>query len=146
MFSEASVSHSVQRGWGLPMGGCIRGGGVLPTGGGLPNPPILNLVAVTAVVRTHPTGMHSSCIKLNNITRMHSSRMHTARSSSCPGGVSTRHPPGSRPPGPGTPREQTPPDQALPREQTPPGSRHPPVDRITDACENITLPQLRCGR
>ena len=22
----------------------------------------------------------------------------------------------------------------------------PPVDRITDACENITLPQLRCGR
>ena len=24
---------------------------------------------------------------------------------------------------------------------------HPrPVDRITDACENITLPQLRCGR
>ena len=23
---------------------------------------------------------------------------------------------------------------------------HPPVNRITDACENITLPQLRCGR
>ena len=22
----------------------------------------------------------------------------------------------------------------------------PPVDRITDACENIALPQLRCGR
>ena len=22
----------------------------------------------------------------------------------------------------------------------------PPVDRITDACKNITLPQLRCGR
>ena len=22
----------------------------------------------------------------------------------------------------------------------------PPVDRITNACENITLPQLRCGR
>ena len=22
----------------------------------------------------------------------------------------------------------------------------PPVDRMTDACENITLPQLRCGR
>ena len=22
----------------------------------------------------------------------------------------------------------------------------PPVNRITDACENITLPQLRCGR
>ena len=28
----------------------------------------------------------------------------------------------------------------------PPWSRHPPVNRITDACENITLPQLRCGR
>ena len=22
----------------------------------------------------------------------------------------------------------------------------PPVNRITDACKNITLPQLRCGR
>ena len=22
----------------------------------------------------------------------------------------------------------------------------PPLDRMTDACENITLPQLRCGR
>ena len=29
----------------------------------------------------------------------------------------------------------------------PPGNHaHPPVDRITDACENITLPQLSCGR
>ena len=32
----------------------------------------------------------------------------------------------------------------------PPGGsachRHPPVDRITDACKNITLAQLRCGR
>ena len=67
--------------------------------------------------------------------------MRTARSSSRPGGVSTMHPPGS-----GTP---TPPDQAPPRDQAPPypGIRHPPpVDRITDACENITLPQLRYGR
>ena len=23
---------------------------------------------------------------------------------------------------------------------------YPPVNRMTDACENITLPQLRCGR
>ena len=23
---------------------------------------------------------------------------------------------------------------------------HPPVNRITDVCENITFPQLRCGR
>ena len=30
----------------------------------------------------------------------------------------------------------------LPDRDPPP----PPVNRITDACENITLPQLRCGR
>ena len=23
---------------------------------------------------------------------------------------------------------------------------HPPVNRMTDRCKNITLPQLRCGR
>ena len=23
--------------------------------------------------------------------------------------------------------------------------RHPPVNRMTDRCKNITLPQLRCG-
>ena len=80
------------------------------------------------------------------ITRMHSSRMRTARSSSRPGGVSispprTRHPPQSRHP----PPEQTPPrDQAPPL--PPPRSRHPPVDRMTDTCENITLPQLCWGR
>ena len=67
-------------------------------------------------------------------------------------------PPGT-PPGPGTPLDQASPDQAPPHtwqpprnQATPPGAdpprtRHPhPVDRITDACENITLPQLRCGR
>ena len=27
-----------------------------------------------------------------------------------------------------------------------PNTPSPPVDRVTDACENITLPQLRCGR
>ena len=32
----------------------------------------------------------------------------------------------------------------VPGECTCPGT--PPRDRITDACENITLPQLRCGR
>ena len=53
--------------------------------------------------------------------------------------------PGGSPPG-------TPPDQAHPPGTRSPGSRHPlrsrhlPVDRITDACENITLPQLCCGR
>ena len=25
-------------------------------------------------------------------------------------------------------------------------ARHPSVDRMTDRCKNITLPQLRCGR
>ena len=34
--------------------------------------------------------------------------------------------------------------QAPPPEQAPPPL--PPLNRITDACENITLPQLRCGR
>ena len=34
-----------------------------------------------------------------------------------------------------------------PQPCTPPSNQAcPPVDRITDACENITLPQLRCGR
>ena len=33
-----------------------------------------------------------------------------------------------------------------PSNHTPPATMHPPVDRITDAYENITLPQLRCGR
>ena len=28
----------------------------------------------------------------------------------------------------------------------PPATHAPPVNRITDACENITLQQLRCGR
>ena len=25
-------------------------------------------------------------------------------------------------------------------------ARYPPVNRMTDGCKNITLPQLRCGR
>ena len=86
-------------------------------------------------------------------TRMHSSRMHTACSSGHPGGSPpgtpleqipprTRHPlfPAYQAPllGPGTPPpEQTP---LPPRD---PGPAPPPVNRITDACKNITLPQLR---
>ena len=58
--------------------------------------------------------------------------MRTARSSSRPGGLH-QAPREQTPPRPGTPPPE---DQAHP----------PPVDRITDACENITLPQLRCGR
>ena len=82
--------------------------------------------------------------------------MRTARSSSHPGGGLHQHPP----PGADTPPwDQTPPraDTSPPGadtawEQTSPGSRHPPgadtppVNRITDVCKNITLPQLRCGR
>ena len=53
-------------------------------------------------------------------TRMYSSRMRTARSSSRPGHVSTRHPLGAgTPPGPGTLRARP------PRSRHPPGTRHP---------------------
>ena len=77
-------------------------------------------------------------------TRMHSSRMRTARSSSrLGGGVSTRTPD----------QAHTPPDQVHPQDHAPPGpctpprpGTNPPVNRITHTCENITLPQLRCGR
>ena len=75
---------------------------------------------------------------------MHSSRMRTTRSSSCPGGSP-----------PGTSREQTPPGADPPPPQSrPPTARHagippamhagmppPPVNRMTDRCKNITLPQ-----
>ena len=59
--------------------------------------------------------------------------MRTARSSRRPRGASP----------PGKPLEQTPPPGA-----DPPGAAIPPipVDRLTGACESITLPQLRCGR
>ena len=56
---------------------------------------------------------------------MHSSRMRTARSSSRPGGVHQAF----------TPEAGT-----LPVTRQPPP---PPVNRITDTCENITFPQLR---
>ena len=58
---------------------------------------------------------------------MHSSRMRTARSSSCPGGISTRYPPGADTPS----WEQAPPWTRHPREQDPleqaplPWTRHP---------------------
>ena len=68
--------------------------------------------------------------EIQNITRMHFSRMHTIRCSGrlwgegvCLGGC-------------------------LPREGVCPGGvcETPPVNRITDRCKNITLPQLCCGR
>ena len=57
---------------------------------------------------------------------MHSSRMRTARSSSRPGGVSTRHPPG-----PGT----------LPWDQTPPRNKATPCEQNYRQVQNTTLPQ-----
>ena len=98
-------------------------------------------------------------------TRMHSSRMRTARSSSRPGGLPL-------PLEADTPWEQTPPRADTPGQirinfplgcgpgnlqcmlgYHPPGDllqgmlgHHTPVNRITEACENITLHQLRCGR
>ena len=77
----------------------------------------------------------------HNSTRLHSSRMHTARSLTvspsmlCSGGV----------PGPG--------GDAWSRGVSGQGGgiqacteADPPVNRITHTCKNITLPQLRCGR
>ena len=59
-------------------------------------------------------------------TRMHSSRMRTARSSGRPGGL-----------------HQAPPRDQAPPPSRPPGTRHtpPPVNRMTNRCKNITLPQ-----
>ena len=81
------------------------------------------------------------------ITRMHSSRMRTARSSSCPRGGS---PPGTLPDQ--TPRTKPPRDQEPPRPDPPPRSRTPqdqanpwdqgpPPRGQTHTCERITLPQ-----
>ena len=74
-------------------------------------------------------------------TRMHSSRMRTARSSGRPGGS----PPGTPPWERHLPSEQAP-LGADPPEQTPPGTRHPPgsrppLNRMTNRCKNITLPR-----
>ena len=82
-------------------------------------------------------------------TRMHSSRMPTARSSSRLGGLHQAHTPpgadtpGSRhPPGASTPLEQAqPPRTRPPLDQTPPEQTSPPVNRMTNRCKNITLLQ-----
>ena len=82
-------------------------------------------------------------------TRMHSSRMRTACSSSRPGG----YPPGipleaEHPPRPtpqvvtweqAPPRDPTPPVKGTPREQAPTGAGTTPVDTHT-TCKNIALP------
>ena len=91
--------------------------------------------------------------------------MRTARSSSRPGGsppgtpwdqatpLDQSPPPGADPPRTRHPGSRPPPEADPPRADppgpgTPPGvdpPTHPSVDRITDTCENITLPQLHCG-
>ena len=84
----------------------------------------------------------------DDVTRMHSSRMRTARSSSRLGGMggwaggSLPGPPRTR----HTPRDHAPPRTMHPPDHAPPRTMPLPVNRITHACENITLPQLRCGR
>ena len=92
---------------------------------------------------------------------MHSSRMRTARISSCPGGglhqgppgsrpprtrhPQTRHPPGTRPPpgadhlGPGSPpRTRHPPPGA-----DPPGTRHPPWTEWQTGAKILPCSKLR---
>ena len=87
--------------------------------------------------------------EIKNATRLHSSRMHTTRSLTispsmlCSGGGAWSW----GLPGPGG-------DTCLVRGVPGPGGggipacteADPHVNKITDACENITLPQLRCGR
>ena len=81
----------------------------------------------------------------HRVTRIHSSRMRTARSLTVchshsiflGGGVHVTHTPAIH-----APHHAHPPCHACPLGHARPLS----VDRITDACENITLPQLRCGR
>ena len=48
----------------------------------------------------------------------------------------TPHTPTPHPPGAGTPGTRHPPGPGTPQDQTP-----PPVNRMTDRCKNITLPQ-----
>ena len=98
--------------------------------------------------------------KLAIKTRMHSSRMRTARSSSHLGGVSTRHPPGTRPPcnqtappeqapqdqeplGPGTPPRIRHPPGTRPPGAGPPGTRHPPWTEWQTGVKILPCPKLR---
>ena len=81
-----------------------------------------------------------------SITRMHSSRMRTVHCSSRLPGVGCLS--GGGIVCPGDVFRGCLPRGCLPRGCLPRGvsARHPPVDRMTDRCKNITLQQLRCGR
>ena len=65
---------------------------------------------------------------------MHSSKMCTVR---CSGRLSCH----ARP----SPATYAPPPPCTPLSCMPPFATHAPVDRMTDACENITFPQLLLG-
>ena len=132
------------------------------------------------VIYDTPKQLENRRKKIISYTRMHSSRMGTASSSSrLLGGSASVHAgiythprfgPGDLPwpdpstshlgegletPPPARPLKlflgvglETPPFPARPLSPPPwcgPGEP-PPVNRITDTCKNITLPQLRCGR
>ena len=93
--------------------------------------------------KTGNQGSHSIWETWKNTgTRMHSSRMRTVRSSSrLPRGVSDW---GVSDRGGSAQKGSVCPGVSVLGGCLPGGT--PPVDRMTDACENITLPQLRCGR
>ena len=80
---------------------------------------------------------------------MHSSRMHTAPSSSRPGGLHQAPPRDQTPLGPDSPGAGTPPppgpdyQRSSPPDQILLGAGTPRVNRITDTCKNITFQQLR---
>ena len=85
-----------------------------------------------------------------SITRMHSSRMRTARSLTVSRRIPCTPPQQPHPP-PATTHTPVATTHAPSATMHAPPRNHQPctppsVDRITDACENITLPQLRCGR
>ena len=126
--------------------------------------------------RTPPPGatMHAAPLLTESQTgvkRMHSSRMHTARSLTVSRYliISQAHTPRATTHAPPTQNNHTHPqsNHACPLGATkhappkqphmPPCSNHachppteqphmPPVNRMTNRCKNITLPQLRCGR
>ena len=96
---------------------------------------------------THPPAMHApyhTCPLPRMPPAMHTPATHAPPHHACPPAMHAprhAHPPPPRMP----PVTHTPchihPLPCIPQPRTSPS----PVDRITDACENITLPQLRCG-
>ena len=104
---------------------------------------IRNLVSAPAIISV----LQWDFVQLY-LTRMHSSRMCTVRSSSClsRGGLPQRmlgyhHPPGSRPPWTRhPPGSRHPPTRHPPLGADPPDqATTPPPERMTDTCKNITF-------